>query len=417
MSNDRKNQGVRASRTILGIFCSLGIMLALSGCGGSSDYSIEGNITVGGAALPAATVTLSGSGSQTVTTDANGRYFFDGLTGGIYSVTPSFPGYTFIPPYRKAYLDGMVATDFDFAAIVTGRLATTNHTIFQKSDGTVWTWGHNASGQLGDGTTTDSSLPVQVNSLTNVTAVAAGNDHTAALKSDGTVWTWGANNRGQLGNGTTTDSSLPVQVSNLANVTAVAAGNNHTAVLNSDGTVFTWGANDQGQLGNNITTDSTVPVQTAGLHSIIAIAASRDHTVALRNDLTVLKVWCWGNNASGQLGNGTITNSPTPVEPIGLPSVTAVAAGYDHTVVLANDGTVWTWGGNASGQLGNGTITDSFLPMQVTSLANVTALAAGNQDSMVLKSDGTLWVWGSNGFGQLGDGTTINTSTPLQVVP
>jgi alpha-tubulin suppressor-like RCC1 family protein len=237
------------------------------------------------------------------------------------------------------------------------------------------------------------------------------------LKNDGTVWAWGNNNKGQLGQDATVTpfSKSPVQVSGLGSVTAIAAGFDHTVALKNDGTVWAWGSNNSGQLGNNTTTDSITPVQVSGLGSVIAIAAGNGHTVALRNDVLALTVLVWGNNANGQIGNGTTTNSAVPVKIGGLSNVTAIAAGYDHTVVLASDGTVWTWGNNNQGQLGDGTTTNSVTPVTVSGLSGITAIAAGNKDTIVLKSDSTVWAWGNNTNGQLGDGTTADRLTPVEV--
>ncbi len=208
----------------------------------------------------------------------------------------------------------------------------------QGATGTVWTWGRNLYGQLGDGTTTNRNTPVQVSGLIGVTAIAGGDSHTIALKSDGTVWTWGDNGYGQLGNASTTNSTAPVQVSQLSgltSVTAIAGGDTQTIALKTDGTVWTWGDNGQGQLGNASTTSSTIPVQVSqlsGLTSVIAIASQPSgHTIALKIDGTV---WTWGNNVYGQLGDGTTTNRNTPVQVGGLTGVTAIAGGELHTIAI-----------------------------------------------------------------------------------
>jgi len=287
------------------------------------------------------------------------------------------------------------------------------HSLALKNDGTVWAWGANGYGQLGDGTNTNNKLPVQVSSLTNIIAVAAGIDHSLALKSDGTVWAWGYNYFGQLGNGTYTNSNTPVQVSSLTNIIAVAAGYQHSLALKSDGTVWTWGNNSSGQLGNgtNISKSNT-PVQVSSLTGITAIAGGGSHSLALKSDGTV---WAWGANNSGQLGNGNNTNSNTPVQVSSLTGITAIAGGGSHTLALKNDGTVWTWGNNNSGQLGNGNNTNSNTPVQVSSLTGIIAIAAGSSHSLALKNDGTVWAWGYNYFGQLGNGNNTNRNTPVQV--
>jgi alpha-tubulin suppressor-like RCC1 family protein len=290
-----------------------------------------------------------------------------------------------------------------------------HHTVAVKSDGTVWTWGYNSFGQLGDGTTTNRTTPAQVSSLSNVIAIAAGYYYAAALKSDGTVWTWGYNVYGQLGDGTTTNRNTPVQVSSLSGVIALATGYGHTIALKSDGTVWAWGLNVSGQLGNGTSASKTTPVQVSGLSGVSAVVTRYSHTVALKSDGTV---WAWGFNQDGQLGDGTTTNRYTPVQVSSLSGVTALATGYGHTAALKSDGTVWTWGYNSYGQLGDGTNgpdANRYTPAQVSSLSVVIAIATGENYTIALKSDGTVWTWGRNSYGSLGDGTNINKNTPVKV--
>src|SRR3989304_2454459 len=249
-------------------------------------------------------------------------------------------------------------------------------------------------------------------SLAATPHIAAGGHHTVSLKSDGTVWAWGYNGYGQLGDGTYTDSSTPVQVYGMSGVTAIAAGDYHTVSLRSDGTVWAWGYNGYGQLGDGTYTDSSTPVQVYGMSGVTAIAAGAYHTVSLKSDGTV---WAWGYKGDGELGDGTYTNSSTPVQVSSLSGATAIAAGYYHTVSLKSDGTVWAWGSNDGGQLGDGTTTQRANPVQVSGLSGVTTIAAGYWHTASLKTDGTVWAWGSNGDGELGDGTTTDRYTPVQV--
>jgi alpha-tubulin suppressor-like RCC1 family protein len=290
-----------------------------------------------------------------------------------------------------------------------------------RSDGTVWAWGANGIGELGNGTTVSSSTPVQVSGLASVTDIAANWDHSLAVKSDGTVWAWGYNGNGELGNGTTTNSNTPVQVCSppptqicLSNVIAVAAGDGESMALKSDGTVWVWGYNGNGQLGIGTMSplQQTTPVQVNGLSGVLAIAAGNGNSLVLKGDGTV---WGWGYNLDGRLGNGTTTSSMTPVQASGLSGVIAIAAGDGVSMALKSDGSVWAWG---SGSLGNGTTAGSTIPTHVQSLSGVTAIAAGSSYSLALKSNGTVWAWGNNGSGQLGTGTTsplAPVTTPVQV--
>ncbi|HEY5893088.1 MAG TPA: Ig-like domain-containing protein [Chthoniobacterales bacterium] len=282
-----------------------------------------------------------------------------------------------------------------------------------KSDGRIWAWGANGSGQLGNNTTADSLTPLQVNGLSNVTAVSAGSSHSLALKSDGSVWAWGANESGQLGNNTTTKSVVPVQVNGLVNVVAVAAGYRFSLALKSDGSVWAWGANGSGQLGNSIPVRSVVPVQVNGLTNVVAVAAGNSHSLALKADGSV---WAWGANGSGQLGNNTTTGSVTPVQVNGLTNVVAVAAGSHHSVALKNDGSLRAWGANWSGQLGNSTTANSATPIQVEIVAAASKIAAGGSCNMALKEDGTLVSWGDGAFGQLGTGVSGSSSNASPVL-
>jgi alpha-tubulin suppressor-like RCC1 family protein len=280
-----------------------------------------------------------------------------------------------------------------------------------KTDGTVWSWGSNESGELGNGLTLESHAPVWAAGLNSVVAVQAGQTHVLTLKSDGTAWSWGDNSQGQLGNNSTTNSSVPVQVvidsmgTPLTGIVAVSAGYNYSLALKNDGTVWAWGVNGVGQLGNSSTTNSNVPVQVTGLTGAVAVAAGAFTSGALKNDGTV---WTWGGG--GALGNNSSTNSLVPVQASSLTGVVSLAAGAYHFVALKNDQTVWGWGNNVSSQLGSGAGSSSLIPVQISGLTSITAIAAGFYDTLGLKSDGTIWICGNDGDGP---GTQFNTPTQL----
>ncbi|WP_018588427.1 RCC1 domain-containing protein, partial [Salinispora arenicola] len=318
--------------------------------------------------------------------------------------------------------DTPVNVDLPAGTEVTDVAAVGDHSLALTSAGTVLAWGQNVHGQLGDGTTTDRDTPVNVDLPpgTDVTAIAAGDDHSLALTSAGTVLAWGQNVHGQLGDGTTTDRDTPVNVDLPpgTDVTAIAAGDDHSLALTSAGTVLAWGQNVHGQLGDGTTTERDTPVNVdlpPGT-DVTAIAGGDDHSLALTSAGTVL---AWGQNDDGELGDGTTTDRDTPVD-VDLPAgteVTDVAAHGDHSLALTSAGTVLAWGNNSSGQLGDGTTTSNSTPVDVDLPAGteVTAIAGGDSHSLAVTSAGAVLAWGNNSSGQLGDGTTTDRDTPADV--
>ena len=321
------------------------------------------------------------------------------------------------------------AVDLDDDDGIKTMAAGINHTVALKADGTLWAWGGNSDGQLGDGANTDCNTPVRVvgkdgiGYLEGVTAVTAGWYYTVALKADGTVWAWGSNADGQLGDGTKIPRKTPVQVNDLVGVKAVAAGINHTVALKADGTLRAWGDNTYGQLGIGTTdTYRNTPVQVVNLDNVVAVAAG-NHTVAIKNGGTL---WAWGSNYSGQLGNNSVsTTINTPVQVKGaigsgdefLKDIITVFAGLSHTLAIKNDGTLLAWGQNGNGQLGlgdGGASKESF-PKPVGTDKNWALISGGSLYTIAGKSDGTIWAWGLNNYGQLGLGHTEDKSSPQRL--
>jgi len=314
-----------------------------------------------------------------------------------------------------------------------------SHSLALAADGTVAAWGLNSSGQLGNSSTTQSTVPVAVTTSSGalvgktVVAVSGGGSHSLALCSDGTVAAWGLNGNGQLGNNSTTNSSVPVAVPITGVpatriVIAVSAGGSHSMALCSDGTIVAWGSNTNGQLGNNSTTQSTTPVAVTtssgalSTRTVIAISAGANHSLAVCSDGTAA---AWGLNTTGQLGNNSTTQSTIPVTVINSfgaltgKTVMGVSAGGSHSLAVCTDGTAAAWGLNTSGQLGNNSTTQCNVPVAVTSSSGplngktVVSVSAGANHSMADCADGTMATWGMNTSGQLGNNSTSNSLVPM----
>lgn len=290
-----------------------------------------------------------------------------------------------------------------------------------KADGTLWSWGHNAAGLLGHGDTIDKSTPVQVLNpgSSRYVAVSTSGEHTLALQADGTLWAWGFNLHGQLGDGTVVDNPTPVQVGTGTFWKAVSAGGVHSVALRADGTLWSWGGNNFGQLGNGLADAAahSVPVQIGAASDWAAISAGESHTLALRRNGSVS---AWGLNLDGQLGDGTVVAKLVPTStagPLEFNSVVAISAGGGHSLAVLANGDIYAWGDNGTGQLGNGTVVPSEVPVKVgADTVNWLKSEPGNAFTVAQRSNGSLWSWGDNGFGQLGDGSLVTPrTTPAEV--
>jgi alpha-tubulin suppressor-like RCC1 family protein len=307
---------------------------------------------------------------------------------------------------RKGTMVSSQRARFHIAPEVEGPVAAVSaggdHTMILRTDGTLWATGWNHSGQLGDGSTTNRSSPVQI--MTDVAAVSAGQSHTMILKTDGTLWGTGRNSEGQLGDGTSTNRSSPVHI--VDSVEAVSAGSKHTMFIKSDGTLWAMGDNWIGQLGDGSTTNRSSPVEI--MASVGTVSSGSSHTMILKDDKTL---WGTGYNGNGCLGIGTTSDYMTPV--LVMNNVASVSAGVGHTMILKTDGTLWGTGRNSEGQLGDETTTNRTNPVQT--MTSVAAVSAGDFHTMILKNGGFLWAVGSNQYGQLGDGTTSARRIPVEI--
>ena len=288
-------------------------------------------------------------------------------------------------------------------------------TLARKRDGSVWSWGENDSGQLGDGTRaepyTGRAEPRRITGLPSAAALAAGGTHALMLGADGTLWAWGSNSGGELGNGNTLDQLRPVQATGLSGALSIAAGFGHSLAIMGDGRVLAWGHNGYGELGDGSYVDRLTPVALQGLTGASAISTGFLHTMVIISGGSLVG---WGSNDYGQLGDGTAAQQLTPTPISTIAGLRAVAVGDQFTVALKQDGTVWTWGDNSSGQLGNGTLIFRSVPSAM-GLNGAEKIAAGGLHTVALKSDGSVFAWGDNRAGQLGDGTTGNRSSPIAV--
>jgi alpha-tubulin suppressor-like RCC1 family protein len=363
-----------------------------------------------------------------------------------------------------------------------------NFTCALEADGTVWCWGNGGQGQLGNGSNSNSNVPVKVSNLANVVQIAVGGSftvgdaHACAVKSNGTVWCWGSNAYGQLGNNTSTPSTVPVQVMNVTHGVQVGLGQAHSCVVASDGNIYCWGLGTYGQLGNGLGTSSLIPVTVSNINNAKQVDAGNWSTCALLAT-GVVKCWghagagelgtgstvdttapgttaatqvqlaagelartldmglwhacviiqngqmrCWGGNQSGQLGNGATTNALTPVSPLlsGNPitKVRAISAGGDYvntttfygtTCAVQSSGNAYCWGQNGNGQLGNGNNTQQLTAVYANDNF-VQGVSVGHQHSCFLKDKGTVQCTGNDSDGRLGNGANVDASTPVAVV-
>lgn len=290
-----------------------------------------------------------------------------------------------------------------------------SHACALLADQTVRCWGFNDAGQLGDGSTSASTTPVPVAGLADVAGLVAGYSHTCARLTNGAVRCWGKNTGGQLGDGSLVNRTSPVAPEGIENVVSIAAGDQHTCAVLPSGVANCWGVNGAGQLGDGTTTRRPTPVAVVGLSDALVVAAGFNHTCAILGDGSAR---CWGSNSDGQLGNGTTSFLAvhTPVVVSGLSGAGSLALGFNHSCAQVTDGTLRCWGNNASGTLGDGTNLPRYSPVAV-GFGAVTSFSAGKAFTCAVPASGIPHCWGNNDNGELGNGTVLESLVPVAVSP
>ncbi|WP_395741348.1 choice-of-anchor tandem repeat GloVer-containing protein [Prosthecobacter sp.] len=381
------------------------------GATSTSGLSVTYQIVAGGSAatLSGNTVTLTGTpGVVTLKATQTGN------GGSIGAALPVYQSFVVQAAAGFVQVSSSKASDFSLGI---------------RSDGTLWAWGVNGNGQLGDASTTSRRTPVQVGTATNWSSVSCGTSHAVALRSDGTMYAWGLNSSGQVGDSTLTQRTSPVQIGTLAQLgvtkvwSLVAAGATHCVAVANDGSLWAWGGNTNGQVGQSSTLTATYStptrIGTATTWSVSGqtLSAGGDFTFAID---TLGKLWAWGINTSSQLGDGSTTTRLAPVQIGSATTWQSVAAHLNGGFATMTTGTLNAWGVNTSGQVGDNTLSTRAAPVVIGATSDWAGatLAGGALHCMVRKTNGTLWTWGGNALGQLGQGfadVTARANTPLQL--
>lgn len=366
-------------------------------------------------------VALSNLGTPALENDVEVRTDSSGLAQIYFQLPTAGDGHRV-----SAEAGSAVPVEFKAAILEAGIAAGYSHSLAWTEEGVLWTWGNNGNGQLGDGTTTARNKPVPVkqsSGMKRIYRASLGAYHNVAVDVEGKVWTWGSNNNGQLGNNSTAQSDVPVCVifpADTAPIQDVVAGMYHTLALDEEGEIWAWGSNGNGHLGDGTTQPSWVPVKVSkpvGMGVVIQMAASTVSSYAIDEDG---KVWAWGQNGNGRLGDGTTTQRLTPVQvdtSTGLPAVVALRTNEGHVIATAADDSIWAWGSNTYGQLGIGSTTQQTRPQQITTgISAASSIGTGYYHSLAVSAAGDVWAWGRNTNGQLGNNSTTQATSPIQAI-
>ena len=313
--------------------------------------------------------------------------------------------------YSVRTVPGQLGTSHNWKSVSVGEY----HLAALKTDGTLWTWGYNYSGQLGQGNNgpnTDLNIPTQVGVSNDWDTVLAANAYTVALKNDSTLWVWGSNYYGQLGDGTNIDKNIPIQIGS-SHWKSISISGFNTEAIKTDGTLWSWGRNQTGELGDGTTTDKSIPIQIGTFTDWKSVCAAAFSTIAIRINGTL---WAWGLNNLGQLGDGTGIDKYSPVQ-VGIDNNWKQVTGNNATLAIKNDSTLWAWGDNQYGTLGDGTNTNEYSPEQIGTSTDwkIVIAAKYGENEFAIKNDNTLWGWGYNGYGQIGDGTSTDKNILVQI--
>jgi alpha-tubulin suppressor-like RCC1 family protein len=298
--------------------------------------------------------------------------------------------------------------------------AGSGHSLGIRRNGTLWAWGYNYYGFLGDNSTVDKSSPVSVSGgFSDWCRTSAGRNHSLAVRTNGSLWAWGSNiSFGKLGDGTTETRSSPVSVvGGFSDWCDASAGCDHSLGVRTNGTLWAWGNNNSGRLGDGTAVEKSSPVSVVGgFTDWCQSSAGGQHSLGVRSNGTL---WAWGSNFYGRLGDNTVTDRSSPVSVVGgFSDWCQASAGYSHSLAVRTNGSLWAWGLNdSSGKLGDNTTTSRSSPVSVVGgFTDWCQVSAGYGHSLAVRTNGTLWAWGSNGYGKLGDNTTSDKSSPVSVV-
>jgi len=369
-----------------------------------------------------ASLTLTAGGTTTFAAQAISNAFGPGAFSGFGNSTSVFSGnqlYMWGVNNNGSIGDNTTvnaSSPVQVGGTVWSQLAAADsHTIAIQTNNSIWAWGRNATGQLGQDDTTFKSSPVQIGALTNWSKISGGrpsNSHSLSVKTDGTLWGWGANSNGQLGDNSTINASSPIQIGSATNWNTVSAGGRFSLATTTDNELYLWGRNLNGEIGDGTTVARSSPVQLGGT-DWSAVSAGYSHCLAVKTNGTL---WSWGVGSFGPLGQNDTIKRSSPVQVGALTNWLHVSGGTFHSLAIKTDGTLWGWGRNtaASSAVGDGTVINRSSPVQIGALTNWTDIAAGNETSLGIES-GKLYAWGYNGAGKLGDGTVISRSSPVQI--